>query len=275
MDIRLLSQLEDDYHYDYDVLKNIWDKIIEKSIEYSNTINTINKMKKTELLEKCKNLMKEKQKYLVKDLKILLINDVGIIDKDMDFASELSKIPTTTNEMNNVSTLLNIIKLNNLKPNVEENNTCVLEHLNEITFENLSKKKVKELKEYCKERTLLVSGTKLVLVNRILDFEKNGKPEKIKSQKKSLKIENKLCILDFKTNNSTNAIKIELNDSGFYNVSMSGNDEFNSLKLIYDKVKSRIIGRMFDSCIVELDLKCIDVCREYNILYELPVNLSR
>lgn len=127
---------------------------------------------------------------------------------------------------------------------------------NTLSEKTLLKKKVSELKELCKQRSLCITGTKKVLIERLTGKEQ-PKPQKKKKT-------NKKPVWDIQQE----SISIRRNEHGNY--------EHYDTGLVFDSKTSKVIGKQDkeSKTILELNEKDIEICNTYSFEYEIPNHIN-
>lgn len=122
----------------------------------------------------------------------------------------------------------------------------------EFTFSELNKFRKKDLESLCKSQNILHTGTKQVLICRLLG------DNKIVAQKKSKKQTTKYQMIK-----NTEVIKIHKNVHGNYEHLESG--------LVFDEINKKVIGKQHsDGSVMPLSTDDIEFCRVRMFDYEIP-----
>jgi len=116
----------------------------------------------------------------------------------------------------------------------------------------LNKLNKNELIELCRTKKLKLSGSKVELIQRILDFEKEEK----EVPKITTKLINKIP-------------PIQINRNKF------GNFEHVETSFVFNNTTQKVYGKQLqDGSIGQLTEEDINICHKYKFTYELPLNLN-
>lgn len=124
--------------------------------------------------------------------------------------------------------------------------------------QELSKKKKDELVNLCKKAGLSYSGTKIILISRLLG---TAPPEKKENSKSKFKKLSKVDQKNFKCFEviSKNFIHAKKNDHGNYEDSVT--------HLCFDPETNYVIGKQEGSVLSKLNMRDVEFCRERGLLF--------
>lgn len=126
----------------------------------------------------------------------------------------------------------------------------------------LTRKKKVELQAMCKERNLPVTGSKQVLIDRLLSPNPPPKSSP-KAKKKSSK---KVAVVLQQLMSRNTAINVRRN--------LFNNYEHVTTGFIFDESNHNVIGKQNnDGTIDQLTEQDIELCKEYKFNYEIPVTI--
>lgn len=130
---------------------------------------------------------------------------------------------------------------------------------NQFTHSELRKLKKKELEELCKSNGVSHTGTKQVLISRLL----GDKPAPTQTSKKT------------KAPTSRDIFQMIKNPSSIHiRRNVFGNYEHMDSGLVFDEISKKVIGKQHtDGTIIPLASQDIDVCKNYLFNYEIPYTL--
>lgn len=121
----------------------------------------------------------------------------------------------------------------------------------------LNKLSKSELIELCRTKKLKVTGSKVDLIQRLLDVEKVVEKVEIKEEPKiTTKLINKIS-------------PIQIGRNKF------GNFEHTETKFVFNNATQKVYGKQLqDGSIGQLTEEDINICNKYKFTYELPMNLN-
>jgi hypothetical protein len=142
-----------------------------------------------------------------------------------------------------------------------------------IDHERILKALRPELVGMCKEQGLSHTGTKAILMKRLLGKEgKEDKDSKSKDIKKAKGKKGKTAEVLTAIATGKNEIKAEMNDNDNYTYMTE-----EGIELVFVKVGkngSKVIGKEVDDIVVSLTPADINICNRYKLEYDIPENLD-
>jgi len=126
---------------------------------------------------------------------------------------------------------------------------------------------IPELKAWCKKRSLKCSGTKPILVNRLLGRDETIKIEKVDKKEKKIKpkVLSSPALEKLKESKSSHTIKL----------SKFGNNVHSPSKLVFDTKTKKVVGKENKNGNVDsLTAEDIEQCKKYKFDYSIPDNLG-
>ena len=121
-----------------------------------------------------------------------------------------------------------------------------------VSSSELNKLNKTELIELCRTKKLKLSGSKVDLIQRLLEFEKEDK----ETPKITTKLINKIA-------------PIQINRNKF------GNFEHVETSFVFNNSTQKVYGKQLpDGKVAQLTEEDINICHKYKFTYELPINLN-
>lgn len=123
---------------------------------------------------------------------------------------------------------------------------------------------ISELKKKCQAKNLKVSGTKSELLAR-LENPQDGDSSKSRKKKCLFKPPSVSKVIE-KLRAKASSLSVRKNEKGFY--------VHTETNLVFDPKTQKVIGKWKDDQVKWLSSEDIQVCKEYQIFYEIPENLN-
>jgi hypothetical protein len=156
----------------------------------------------------------------------------------------------------------------------KEGLACV--NMEDCSPERLLKSSKAELTSLCKSKGLKCTGTKEVLVNRLLGKDEDAvvkkkskeTEKKVEKKKETKKVEKKEHPVLEKIKANIPVFPIRRNKFGNYAHPETG--------LVFDLSSNNVIGKQeSDGTVSELDDDSIELCKKYKFAYDVPTNLDK
>ena len=139
-----------------------------------------------------------------------------------------------------------------------------IQNIQEEFHKKILKASCAELKAICKQKGLKSSGKKSILIDRILNGDKEIEKSKKSKKKAKSKIVPKIIK---KLSDNISTIQIRKNEFGNY--------VHSETQFIFSKDTQQVIGKQEDNGeISDLTKNDIDICNKYKFAYILPENLN-
>ena len=137
----------------------------------------------------------------------------------------------------------------------------------DATYADLKKKKKTELQELCRAKGHKVTGTKLILIDRILGKEALSSKEKDKPKKSTKKNKKSIANILQKLSHNNNIINIRRN--------VFNNYEHVETGFVFNEQSQCVVGKQNVNGSVDLlNEKDIETCKEYNFKFEIPETIE-
>jgi len=152
--------------------------------------------------------------------------------------------------------------------------------MNDLSSERLSKCTKPELSALCKSKGLKCTGTKDVLLQRLLEKDDNGdKLESKKNETVGKKTQNKKVEVKSKKASNTNPAVIQKlvqeTKQPLARRNEHGNFFYPGTRIVLDKKANAIGVQEDDGTVSDLTDDDIDECKKYKISYKMPTNLDK
>jgi hypothetical protein len=151
-------------------------------------------------------------------------------------------------------------------------NTSLCKDTNDLSPERLMKCSKAELNALCKTHNYKCTGTKEVLINRLLGKEEETKKTEKKETKKETKKEKtkKVETTDVVKKLTSNISVIPIRRNKY------GNLEHPETGLVFDKKTENVTGKQLDNgTISDLTDDDIEMCKKFKFKYNIPSNLDK
>ena len=171
--------------------------------------------------------------------------------------------------------LFNGVGNNVLPPKRQSKKALDSVDMNDLSSERLSKCTKPELSALCKSKGLKCTGTKDVLLQRLLGNEDTGDKVEVKSKKTESK---KVEVKSKKASNTNPPVVEKLLQERKEPIARRnehGNFFYPGTRIVLDKKANAIGVQEDDGTVSELTDDDIDECKKYKISYKMPTNLDK